>query len=73
MPGYAQPKWYNQLRENFYVYLQTKNQLYPLSFSGDIAKISKLLLLDTLGMPEHTHPEWLYQFRRIRHLSACQK
>ena len=29
-------------------------------FSGDIAKICKLILV-TLGMPEYTHPKWQYQ------------
>ena len=30
-------------------------------FSGDIAKICKLLILGTLGMLGCTHPQWLYQ------------
>ena len=53
MPGYAHLKWYYQLVENFRVYLQAKNQLYPPRFSGDIAKICKLIL-DASGMPMHT-------------------
>ena len=58
MPGYASPKWYYQLVENFCVYLQAKIQVHPLYFSGDIAKICKLLILSTLGMPGCVHPNW---------------
>ena len=36
MSGYAHPKWYYQLVESFCVYLQTKNQLHPSCFYGDI-------------------------------------
>ena len=32
MPGYANPKWYYQLVENFRVYLQAKNQLQSYAF-----------------------------------------
>ena len=58
MPGYASIKWYYQLVENFCVYLQAKNQVHPLCFSGDIAKICELLILSTLGMPGCVHPNW---------------
>ena len=34
MPGYAHPKWYYQLVENFCVYLNAKKQLHPPCFSG---------------------------------------
>ena len=44
MPGYVRPKWYYYLIENFYVYLQVKNQLPPPCLYGDIAKIWKLVL-----------------------------
>ena len=51
MPGYAHPKWYYQLVENFPVHLQAKYQLDPPRFTGDIAKICKLFILGTLDMP----------------------
>ena len=44
MPGHALPKWYNQFVENFCVYLQVKNQFHSPCFSGDTAKICKLIL-----------------------------
>ena len=44
-----------QLVENLCVYLQAKNQLYPLCFSGDISKMYKFLILGTLGMPGCRH------------------
>ena len=59
--GYAHTKWYYQLVENFCVYLQAKNQLHPPLFSGDIAKICKLLIFGTLGIPGYTNPTWQYQ------------
>ena len=65
MPGYGQPKWYSQLVENVCISLQAKNQLYPSCFSGDIAKIYKLIL-GTLGMPGNTQCQWWC-------LSTCQK
>ena len=34
-----------------------KNQLHPLCFSEDIAKICKLLILGTLGMPGYVNPK----------------
>ena len=33
IPGYAQPKWYYQLVENFHVYLLPENQLHHPRFS----------------------------------------
>ena len=75
MPGYANPKWYYQLVENFRVYLQGKNQLHPTYFSGDIAKICKLLAYFC-----YFGHAWLYTpkmivstYRRLRCLSAYQK
>ena len=59
MPGYAHPKWYYQFVENFCVYLEVKNQFHSPCFSGDTAKIWKLIL-GTLGISD-----WC--------LSACQK
>ena len=53
MPGHAQPKWYYQFVENFCVYLQVKNQFHSPCFSGDTAKICKLIL-GTLGMSAYT-------------------
>ena len=47
-----------QLVENVSVNLQTKNQLhYPCS-SGDISKICKLLILDTLKIPIYRNSKW---------------
>ena len=47
-----------QLVENVSVNLQAKNQLhYPCS-SGDISKICKLLILDTLKIPIYTNSKW---------------
>ena len=64
MSGYAHPNWYYKLVVNFCRYLQAKNQLHPSCFSGDIAKICKLIL-GTLGMPGYTHPKWYYQLDTI--------
>ena len=58
MPGYADPKWYYQLVQNFSVDLQAKKQLYSPSFSGDTAKICKLLILGTLRMSAYINPKW---------------
>ena len=44
MPGRTHPKWYYHLIENFRAYLQAKNQLHTLSFSGDIASYANFLL-----------------------------
>ena len=56
MPGYAHHKWYHHLVENFYVYLQAKNQLRPACFYRDIAKIWNLfwVLSACLGTLTHT-------------------
>ena len=72
MPGYAHYKWYYHLIENFYVYLQAKNQLHPPCFYGDIAKIWNLF-----GYFGHV---WLHSpkmtvspCRILQCLSACKK
>ena len=57
-PDYAHPKWYYHLAENFRVCLQAKNELHSSCFSGNIAKISKLLIWDTLGISGYTKPKW---------------
>ena len=44
-----------------FVYLQAKNQLHHPRFPGDIAKISKLLILGTLGMLGYANPKWYCQ------------
>ena len=44
MTSYAHPKLYCQLVEKFRVYLQAKIPLHTPHFSGDIAKICKLLV-----------------------------
>ena len=51
MPGYAHPNWYYQLVETFCVYLQAENQFHTPCFSGDTAKICKLIL-GSLGVPD---------------------
>ena len=59
MPGFAHPKWYNQqLLENLCVDLQAKNKINHPYFSGDIAKICKLVILDTLCKPGYARPKW---------------
>ena len=55
MPDYTQPKRYYRFVENFRVYLQAKNQLHPPFFPEDVAKLCKLLILDTLRMPGYAH------------------
>ena len=50
------PKGYYQSVENFCVYLQAKNLFHTPCFSGDTAKICKLIL-GTLGMPGYTQPK----------------
>ena len=57
MYGYTNAKWYYQLVEKLCVYLQAKNQPHLPCFSGNIAKICKLIL-GTLGRPGCTHPKW---------------
>ena len=47
-------KSFHQFVARFNVYLQAKNQLHSPFFSGDIAKICKLLVLGTLYMPSYT-------------------
>ena len=47
IPGYAHSKWYYQFVKNFHVYLQVENQPHHQYFSGNIAKICKLLILGT--------------------------
>ena len=51
----------SHLVENFRVYLQTKNQLHPPRFSGDIAKICTLIL-GTLGKPGYADPNDIINF-----------
>ena len=60
MPGYAHPKWYYQLAENFVFISRQKINFPPHCFSGDTVKIYKLVL-GTLGMPGYTQPKWWYQ------------
>ena len=42
--------------ENFCIYLQAREQLHPPCFSIAIAKIWKLPIFGTLGMPGRAHP-----------------
>ena len=69
MPGYAHPKWYYQLVESFRIYLLDFSYLFIFfylffvfihspSFTGDIAKICKILILGTLGMSGYGHAKW---------------
>ena len=57
MSGYTHKSDAIKLVENFCVYMLAKNQLDPKCFSGDIAKISKLLISSTLEIPGHPHPK----------------
>ena len=52
------PKWYYQLVENVCAYLSAKGLNSSPRFSGDVVKISKLLILGRLDMPGHAHPNW---------------
>ena len=63
MPDYTNIKWYYQFVENFCLFAgkKTTSPPSPLSFSGDITKICKLML-GTLVMPGCTYPKWYYQF-----------
>ena len=56
MSCYKDTKRFYQLPKNFRVYLQVKSQLHPPRFSGDTAKILKLLILGAFGVPSHEHP-----------------
>ena len=56
MASNANLKWYYQFVEQICVYLQAENQLHPCP--RDIAKICKLLILGTLGMPGYPHTKW---------------
>ena len=69
MPGYAHPKWYYQLVESFRIYLLDFSYLFIFfylffvfihspRFTGDIAKICKILILGTLGMSGYGHAKW---------------
>ena len=51
--------------KNFPLYQKPKNQLHPPTFSGNIAKICKLLILGILDMTVST-------CRTLQCLSACQ-
>ena len=57
MPGYPHTKWYHKLIENIPAYLQAKNQLHALHFSGDIGKIWNFIL-STLSLSGDAHPKW---------------
>ena len=57
MPAFGNLKRYYQLIENVCDYLQAKKQLHCPCFSGDIANICKLLILDTLGKLGYAHPK----------------
>ena len=52
------PKWYYQLVENVCAYLSAKGLNSSPRFSGDVVKISKLLILGRLDMPGYAHPNW---------------
>ena len=57
MSGYVHSKRYYQRVENVWVYQEANNQLHLSCFSGDIAEISKLLILGTWDMLDYAHPE----------------
>ena len=43
MTGHGNPKWYYQFVETLCIYLQIKNQFHNPCFSGDTAKMCKLI------------------------------
>ena len=49
------------LCKTFVFICRQKNQLHIPCFSGNIAKICRLIL-GPLGMPGYTYPKWQYQF-----------
>ena len=57
MSGYVHPKLHCQLAvENIFVYVHAKHQLHLPCFSGHIAEIDKLLVLNILGKRGYAHP-----------------
>ena len=56
MPGHAHPKRYYYIAE-FCVHLRAKKQLHCPCFTGDIANICKLFLLDTLEKSVYANPK----------------
>ena len=57
IPGHTHLKRQYQFEETLDVYLQVKNQIPPLRFSEDIAKICKPIILGTLDIPGFVHPK----------------
>ena len=73
MPGYAHPKWYYRLVENFRVYLQTKIQLHPLRFGWDIAKLFQTYYFGYFGHVWLRTPRVILSTcRKLLSLSACK-
>ena len=60
-PGYTQPKLYCPLVQIFCIYLQTKEQLHPTSFSGDIQTLLFWVLWVFLAMHNRNHKINLYK------------
>ena len=50
-----------KLKKIFLFIVKQKIKILTHVFQGDIAKICKLLILGTLGMPAYAHPKWYYQ------------
>ena len=68
MPGYANPKWYYQLVENFCIICRQKINFFR--YYKDIVKLS---VLGTLGMPSYANPVILSTCRKFLHLSVGKK
>ena len=58
---------------NFFCLFADQKSTLPPCFYGDIAKICKLLILRTLGMPGCTPKMKVSPCRRLRCSSECQK
>ena len=72
MPGYALPKWFYQLIENFRVYLQAKKTNFILHAFLEIYANSLFWVLWPC-LVTHTPKMIVSTCRRFQRLSACQK
>ena len=59
--GYAHPKWYYQLVENFCLYLHVKNQVHPPSFSEILRRCANFLFwVHWACLTSHTQNDNVY-------------
>ena len=72
MPGYTRPKRYYQLVENLRVYLQAKKQFHPSCFTGDIAKIYKLILVLWACLVAHTQNDSINLCKTLMFISMLK-